>query len=157
MARGKDKDKANALIRQYEALDLRQSGWSFRAIGDKLGVTGMQAWRDVKSALEGLEELNTDKASTLRQLELERLDALTKGLEPMAMVGNVGSVSAYIRVMEQRAKLLGLYAPEKRDINIKHELIIELVNALQTAGISAEEFFTKSIARAQQQALDAKR
>lgn len=119
MARGKDKDKANALNRQYLALDLRQSGWSFRAIGDKLGVTHMQAWRDVKSAIEELQSLNTDKAEDFRQLELERLDALTKALEPMAMVGNTNSVNAYIRVMEQRAKLLGLYAPEKKEIDIK--------------------------------------
>lgn len=139
MARGKDKDRANALIRQYEALDLRQSGWSFRAIGDKLGVTGMQAWRDVKSALEGLEELNTDKASTLRQLELERLDALTKALEPMAMVGNTNSVNAYIRVMEQRAKLLGLYAPEKHEIDI----VSKLTAALEAAGEDPNAVFQR--------------
>lgn len=48
---------------------------------------------------------------------------------------------------------------EKLEIqhNIKIELVLELVSALETAGISAEEFFTKSIARAQQQAIDAKR
>jgi len=115
MARGKDKEKASILQRQSSALDLRQSGWSFRAIGEKLGISHVQAWQDVKDALQELQALNADKAEDYRQLELERLDALTKALEPMAMVGNTNSVNAYIRVMEQRAKLLGLYAPEKHE------------------------------------------
>lgn len=41
--------------------------------------------------------------------------------------------------------------------SIKIELVIELVNALEAAGMSAEEFFQKSIARAQLQAENAKR
>lgn len=40
--------------------------------------------------------------------------------------------------------------------SIKIELVIELVNALEAAGMSAEEFFQKSIARAQLQAENAK-
>lgn len=119
MARGKAVEKAQILIRQNLALQLKQDGLSYRAIGEKLGVDHTQAWHDVKNAIAELNALKLDTAEDYRELELARLDMLTKGLEPMARVGNPMAVNAYVKVMEQRAKLLGLYAPEKKDINIK--------------------------------------
>ena len=119
MARGKSTEKSKILERQIQVLDLRQSGWSYRAIGEKLDISHVQAWQDFQNALTDLREVSNDKAEDWRTLELERLDALTKALEPMAMVGNTNSVNAYIRVMEQRAKLLGLYAPEKKEFKIE--------------------------------------
>ena len=68
------------------------------------------------------------KSEELRQLELERLDLLTRGLEPMASVGNPGAVNAYLRVMERRAKLLGLDAPVKTDVTTGGE---KLSNAFE--------------------------
>lgn len=119
MARGKDKEKSKILERQIQVLELRQSGWSFRAIGEKLDISHVQAWQDFQNALTELREVSNDKADDLRQLELERLDALTKALEPMAMVGNTNSINAYLRVMERRAKLLGLDAPEKKEFKFE--------------------------------------
>lgn len=118
MARGGQKDKAVIMQRQLRVLELRQSGWTYRAIGEKLGITHVQAINDMKNAVAELNTTKLESTADYVAVELERLDMLTKALEPMAAVGNIGSVSAYIRVMEQRAKLLGLYAPEKKDINI---------------------------------------
>lgn len=119
MARGKTVEKSRIIERQQLALRYKQDGLSYRAIGAKLGVDHAQAFRDVKSAINELNNLKLDTAEDYRSLELARLDMLTKGLEPMAAVGNPLAVNAYVKVMEQRAKLLGLYAPEKKDINVK--------------------------------------
>lgn len=119
MARGKTLEKAEIIKRQQLALQLKQDGWSYRAIGEKLGVDYTTAYKDVKNAVNELNNLKLDSAEDYRALELARLDMLTKGLEPMARVGNPMAVNAYIKVMEQRAKLLGLYAPTKSEYSIK--------------------------------------
>lgn len=113
MARGKSAEKGAILKRQLEALDLRMRGLSFRAIGDKLSISHGQAYKDVMTELARLASERDGKLDELRQLELERLDMLLKGLEPMARTGNPGAVNSYIKVMERRAKYLGLDAPEK--------------------------------------------
>lgn len=119
MARGKTLEKAEIVKRQQLALQLKQDGWTYRAIGEKLSVDHTQAWHDVKNAVAELNKLTLETAEDYRAVELARLDMLTKGLEPMARVGNPMAVNAYIKVMEQRAKLLGLYAPVKSEYSIK--------------------------------------
>lgn len=113
-----DAEKAAIAERQAFALDFRKSGWSYRDIGKKLTISHEQARRDVESQLKALSKLNEDKADELRALELERLDKMTRSLDRMVEAGNVGAISTMLRVMERRAKLLGLDAPEKKDINL---------------------------------------
>jgi intein-encoded DNA endonuclease-like protein len=132
MARGKTVEKSEIIQRQTRALGLKQDGWSYRAIAEKLEIDVAQAFRDVKGAVAELNKTKLDTAEDYVAIELERLDMLTKALEPMAAVGNIGSVSAYIRVMERRAKLLGLDAPEKKDLTSggeKLEIVIRNADA----------------------------
>lgn len=116
MARGRAAEKGAILQRQLQALELRKQGLTYRDIGDKLSISYQQAHNDVNAELKRLAALTLDCAEELRQLELERLDMLIKGLEPMARVGNPGAVTAYLRVMERRAKLLGLDAPVRQEV-----------------------------------------
>jgi len=120
MARGKKSEarQINIEERRQQALDFRKAGYSYRDIGARLEVSHEQARRDVEAALAALVADTKDSAEQLRQLELERLDMLTKALEPMAAVGNPGAVNSFLRVMERRAKLLGLDAPVKQDISV---------------------------------------
>ena len=111
--RGRPAEKGAILQRQIQALELRKAGFSYRAIAEKLDIGHAQAHKDVMGELERLAQLRDGKATEILELELERLDMLTKGLEPMARTGNPGSVNSFLRVMERRAKLLGLDAPEK--------------------------------------------
>lgn len=118
MTRKAGSNVADTLKRENAAVELHKSGWSYRAIAEKLGVTPTQAHRDVKNAIKALNATRLETTQDYVTVELERLNMLTKGLEPMAAVGNTMAVTAYVKVMEQRAKLLGLYAPEKKDLNI---------------------------------------
>lgn len=115
MAGRKRSEKGAILERQIQALELRKAGWAFHEIGVRLGISTTQAFRDVSTQLKQLAALALDNANELRQLELERLDMLIQGLEPMARVGNPGAVNSYLRVMERRAKLLGLDAPVRQE------------------------------------------
>lgn len=124
MARGKAAEKGAILERQLRALDLRKQGLTYREIGARLEVDYTTAYKDVQTELKRLAALALDSADELRQMELERLDMLTKALEPMARVGNPGAVNSYLRVMERRAKLLGLDAPAKQIESGTLEIII---------------------------------
>lgn len=104
------------LERREKALDYRTRGWAYRDIAKALGVSLAQAYKDVNYELAEAKSRARENADELLQLELDRLDMLLKGLEPMARVGNPGAVNSYLKVMERRAKLLGLDAPAKTDI-----------------------------------------
>ena len=112
------KDKPNkaritATERRREALDLRRSGLSFEQIGERLGITRQAAYKHVSKALDKLAEESSDSADKLRALELERLDKLLLGCYADAATGDLRAVDRALRIIERRAKLLGLDAPSK--------------------------------------------
>lgn len=130
MARGKKSEarQINIEERRQQALDFRKAGYSYRDIGARLEVSHEQARRDVEAALAALVADTKDSAEQLRQLELERLDMLTKALEPMAAVGNPGAVNSFLRVMERRAKLLGLDKPQAVDVTTGGDKLVLVWN-----------------------------
>ena len=124
MANGKGKAEA-AAERRVQALELRKAGASYRAIGSKLGTSEAQAHRDVAHELGRLAAEAHDLAADVRTLELERLDVLTLALWKDAKAGNQGAIDRVLKVMERRAKLMGIDAPTKVDATLDiYEVII---------------------------------
>lgn len=99
--------------RRLEALELRKAGASYRAIGQRLQISRQQALNDVRFELHELARKRERTTELLRQMELERSDALTLAVWPKVREGHLGAISTVLRVMEHRAKLLGLYAPQQ--------------------------------------------
>lgn len=124
MTRGKTIDKINMVTRQIMALELRKSGFSYRAIGERCNVTQTQAYNDVQKELNRLDGISLESASELRLMELERLDMAIKGLMPFVEAGSAMHATALVKVIGERSKLLGLYAPEQ------HEEKVTVVNEL---------------------------
>lgn len=58
-----------------------------------------------------------EPADELRSLELERLDRLLLGVWSQAAKGNQGAVDRALKIMERRARLLGLDAPTKQALD----------------------------------------
>jgi len=71
------------------------------------------AYTDVQAVLAELRVETKGHAEEVLALELERCDVLTKALAPAAEAGDVASILATVRVMDRRAKYLGLDAPAK--------------------------------------------
>lgn len=94
--------------RRAAAVELAVQGLSYAEIGLQLGCDPSTAWRAVTAALA---ENVSHNVGELRRLEGERLDALQAALWPAAMTGDAAAVRAVLRVMERRARLLGLDAP----------------------------------------------
>jgi DNA-binding CsgD family transcriptional regulator len=107
---GKDAAKRDRAIK---ALELRIAGATYRQIGAQLGVSECTAYHDVQEELGRLDTIGKEKAERLRELEARRLDALTIALAPALQSGDVRAILAAVRVMERRAKLLGLDGPQQ--------------------------------------------
>ena len=114
-------DAVNANDRQLKALTLRKAGAGYQAIADALGYkdhTG--AWRAVKSALKRTLQ---EPADELRTLELARLDDMAKAIAPHVAAGNLTAIDRNLKIMERRARLVGLDAPAKTDVTSGGEKI----------------------------------
>jgi hypothetical protein len=106
--------KLTAAERKAAALELRKSGATFEQIAATLGCSISYAHKAVTKALD---RMVREPADALRKLELERLDSMLFGLWRRAKGGETGAVDRVIKLMERRARLLGLDAPERRELS----------------------------------------
>ena len=98
----------------------REGGWSYesraspsREIGRQLGVSGKTAYKDISRSLADLAAKEQDHAREARQLDLARIDKALSGVMPKVEDGDPKAVLALCRLLERRAKLLGLDAPAR--------------------------------------------
>lgn len=105
--------KARTIERQIKALELRRMGKGYAEIAAAIGIGKSQAHRLVKAGLEDAREQIGAESDELRTEEVSRLDGMLSGLWPDARKGHLGAVDRVIKIMERRAKLLGLDAPTK--------------------------------------------
>jgi hypothetical protein len=97
--------------RWASALELRKAGVSFPQIARRLGYSGPgAAFKAVQSALDATLR---EPAESLRTLEAERLDRLMLGVWQRATAGDAKAVDNVLKIMDRRARLLGLDAPRK--------------------------------------------
>jgi hypothetical protein len=94
-----------------KAIDLRSTGASYDGIGRGMGISKTRAYQLVMSGMVDLDEGLKDSADRLRTLELLRLDAIQCAHWPNAHIPR--HVDVILKVMERRAKLLGLDAPQR--------------------------------------------
>lgn len=103
--------------RQAQAVELRKAGASYRQIAKTLSITGGRAHQLVTRALDEINTRSVENAEALKRMELERLDEIQVSL--WAARANPRVADSLLRVVEQRAKLLGLYAPVKLDAGLR--------------------------------------
>ena len=118
------KRRLAARDRWLAALELRKKGWTFERIAEELGYAGRQA--AFKAVMDALKEAHREPADEMRSLEAARLDDLMESLWEDIGPEDVAVVDRILRIMERRARLLGLDMPSesKVDHTIKGPLII---------------------------------
>lgn len=103
---------------------MRLVGLSYDKIAEKVGFASKSgAYHAVMAALT---KTLREPAEELRTLELERLDDMTLPLMAQAKKGNQGAVDRLLRIMERRAKLLGLDAPVKIAATVSGPVVIAI-------------------------------
>ena len=123
--RGRNLDQSvQSLDRQLKALELRKAGVNYQQIADTLGYANPSgAFKAVERALKALQK---EPASELLALELERLDAMLVAIAPAVRAGNFGAIDRALKIAERRAKLLGLDAAAKLDVDSKSTHVFTL-------------------------------
>lgn len=95
-----------------EILRMRRGGLAFDQIAERLGIdedTAYRVWLENSKA-----RLSAEDFDGLRATEAERLDAAQAALWSKVLRGEIPSVLALLRIMERRARLLGLDSSEAR-------------------------------------------
>ena len=115
----------SAVERRAQALELRKRGMSYRQIGQELGVSRNTAHKYVTAELDELRAETRVSAEQLRDLELERLDQYLARLQPKIEDGDEKAIATALRVQERRAKLTGLDAPQRTEVTIGGESVID--------------------------------
>lgn len=103
--------------RRGKAIRLKIDGYTYTEIAEKLGYSSKgSACKDVSRALERhvIEEGLAIEA--WRELELARLDVLQKAIWPEAKEGNPRAIETALKVLDRRAKLLGLDSAIKLEV-----------------------------------------
>ena len=104
-----------AKTKAAKALELRKDGKTFDEIAEAVGYNSRQAAHDaVKRALMAIIR---EPAKELITLDLERLDKMWEIHFLNAQAGDVNALTACLKLMERRAKLLGLDSPEKVEVS----------------------------------------
>lgn len=106
-------DSVNSHENEEKALELRRAGASYRDIGRTMGVSVAIAHKYVTRGMKRLVARCEEKAEDVRSMELDRLDKLQLAIWPQATKGHLQAVDRMLKIMDQRAKLLGTYAPTK--------------------------------------------
>ena len=112
-----------------KALELRKRGLNYTQIGKKLGCHRSTACRYVLSELENLADKCREEAVHVRDIELQRLDALYLKAWEAVEGGDLPAIDRCLRIMERRAKLLGLDAAEK----IEHSGVVSWMELVKSA------------------------
>jgi len=118
--------RVKAHDRMMKALEFRKAGLSYEEIAHRTGYkTPQAAWKAVQSALNrSLKEAGEE----VRTIELQRLDAMMLPLYARAKKGELGAVDRLLKILERRAKLLGLDAPVKSTADGTVTLTVQYVD-----------------------------
>lgn len=127
MAQSKTRE-LQAVEKERQVIELRRAGATFddiaRAVGYKEPSGAHAAYK--RALKRTLTDAGTEE---LREQELDRLDRMQRAVWPKVMQGDVQAITAALRLMDRRARLLGLDAPTR---------IAATVETIDAASIDAE-------------------
>lgn len=131
--------------RRVQCLEMRRKGMRYDEIGKAIGTSAVTAWRHVQ---QGIAAILTEPAKAVLAIELERLDALWMPQYVAATeTGDRDAVMACIRLMERRAKLLGLDVQERGQVGAAMGL---KPDASREEALSVAKAFVASLERVEE-------
>jgi len=104
-------ERVRAREREAKALELRKAGATYTQIAKQLEMTEPGAYKVVTRVLERLARKATESYESVLRLELERLDVAMLSIWPQVRAGNLGAIDRALKIMDRRAKYLGLDSP----------------------------------------------
>jgi len=113
---GGKKNDPEVFARERKVLEMRLAGVTFDIIGKTVGYASAGATYNAykRALIRTLQE----PADEIRDTELARLDRLMQGIWTQALRGEISSVQTALKIMDRRARLLGLDAPTKQQVDV---------------------------------------
>jgi len=108
--------KVDTLRREQRVMELRAQGWTWQRIADEVGYASPSA---CKTAFDNaIKRTMQPVADEVRTLELERLDRFLSYLWDKIEAGDPIAIDKGLKIMDRRAKYLGLDAPVKQQVEV---------------------------------------
>jgi hypothetical protein len=124
-----------AVDKRKHVVELRRAGHGWDEVAKQAGYASRGAAYTAFTL--ALKEVVREPTRELVELELQRLDALFLAMWELAKQGDYQATDRAIRIMERRAKLLGLDAPERIEVEESDRLKLSALRAL----CSSKELF----------------
>lgn len=101
--------------RRQQVLALRRAGLTIIEIGIQLDIHKTTVWNHLERALEGYREQSAIDVEHVKAVERSRLERLMQAVWPAATAAkpDLQAIDRALRIMERRAKMDGLDAPER--------------------------------------------
>lgn len=120
--------------KRAEILELRKAGMTFPAIAKAMGYKDHSGV--VKAYQKAMHETLAQPANEIRELEVARLDQMWQTWYPKAVGGNAGALDRCLRIMERRARLLGLDAPTQMRLMVDDQTAREIEELSRQLGVN---------------------
>lgn len=119
-AKGQKKQQAGvgtvqAISNEWLSLEYRKLGATYKQIGDKLKMTEEGARQCVLRGLRKMQAEIAESAHEVRQIEIERLDAMWRAVYEKATNGDYKAIDQCLKIMERRSRYLGLDSPGRME------------------------------------------
>lgn len=93
--------------RQVKALKLRKEGWSYRAIGDELGISDDTARNDVLDGLKMIAWTRDEEALEVSQMVKDRNNEIIMQIYEKCLAGDMGAIDRLIKLNDQLLDIVG--------------------------------------------------
>jgi hypothetical protein len=121
--------------KQCQALELRKAGRTYAAIAQELGYCSPSGAE--KAVRVAIRKILAEPGEEVIAMERERLDALLGAVWEQALAGDFQAVDRALKIMERRARLLGLDRPLK--IEARADVAAKTENKWNLDALSTEE------------------
>ena len=137
--------KPEVLEREANVLKLRRGGLTFDLIAKELGFKNASGAH--KAYTNACKRIVQSDVEEIRATELDRLDIAQGAIWSRVMRGEVPAVMALLKIMERRARILGIDAPTKAQVDITYydaetidkevQRLVAILNSEQTRTLEA--------------------
>jgi hypothetical protein len=108
--------KVDVIKREQRVIELRAQGWTWQRIANTVGYATPSA---AKVAFDNaIKRVMQPAAQEVLTLELERLDRFLTYLWPAIEQGDPTAIDKGLKIMDRRAKYLGIDAPIKQQVEV---------------------------------------
>ena len=114
----KGKSNPEVFEKEKKVLELRRGGLTFDLIAERLGYANASGAQ--KAYERACSRIVHDDVVAIRKAEMDRLDIAQAAIWNEVLQGTISAVVALMKIMERRARLLGLDMPVKTQLEVTH-------------------------------------